>query len=136
MYPAFAADAGKSHTSERSAEIAQKPAIDPGDSGAEFFGDAVAALEIRGPDRSCQPVLRAVRFGDGLFFGIERRDVANGAEDFLLHAARRFRQPGENRGLHVKAGVASIAEFWDSAAGDHRRALFARQLIVGKNLVG
>ncbi len=55
----------------------------------------------------CQAVLRVVGLGDGFFFGVERRDVAHGTEDFFLHAARGFRQPGENRGLDVEAIVAS-----------------------------
>src|SRR5271170_126169 len=61
--------------------------------------------------------------------------MANGAEDFFFYEASGFRQPGKDRGLDVEAAVAAIVKFWNPAAGEHRRALFPRQLIVSENLV-
>src|ERR1700691_6607029 len=135
MYSAFAADAGKAHSTKSRAQIAQKPAIHPSDADTQFFGDAVAALEIRSPDRTGEPVVCVIGFGDGFCFGIEWRAVASGPEGLFLHAASGFRQTGENRGLDVKAGVAGVVKFRDAAPGDHRGALLASELIVSENFV-
>src|SRR4051794_10016524 len=121
MHTAFATDARESHAAEWCAQIAQEPAIDPRDACTHLLRYAVAALQLRRPDRGGESVVCVVGHGDGFVFGIEWRDVTNGSEDLFFHATRGFRQSGEDSWLDVSARVARVAELWNTAASHNGR---------------
>ncbi len=50
FFAAFAADAAGFHSTERDAEVADEPAVYPNCSGVNFFGDAMSAVQVLGPD--------------------------------------------------------------------------------------
>src|ERR1700691_1764385 len=111
MQAAFSSNPRQARASERRAQIAQKPAVDPGDADAQLFRDAVPAFQIRGPHGSGQAIFRVVCHRDSFFFSIERRDVAHRPENFLLHAASGFGQAGENGWLNIETAISSVAKF-------------------------
>src|SRR5579862_6558351 len=102
MYSAFAANTGQADAAKWRAQVAQEPAIDPSNSGAQLLGDPVAALEMSGPARRGDAIFSVIGESDGLLFGIEWGDVANRTEDFLLDAARGFGEARQNCRLEVK----------------------------------
>src|SRR5439155_7847741 len=96
---AFAAYPGELGTGEGRAQVAQEPAIGPGDADFHRLPDAVAAREIRRPDRGGEAVGRVVRHGDRFFLAVEGRDMGAGAENLLAHGARGLGKPGPERRL-------------------------------------
>src|SRR5580658_1974657 len=135
MRPAFAADARKSHSAKRGSQITQEPAIHPGDTHIHLLRHAMPAFQIVGPDRRRQSVLRVIGHGDSFFFRVKRRDVAHGPKDFLLHATRRFRQPGIDGWLYIEAMVATVAKCRNSSSGYNRCPFFYRKPIVAEYLL-
>src|SRR5665811_823928 len=116
MHTALASDPRKSHATERRPQIAQEPAIHPGNTNIHLLRHTVTALQVRRPDRCCQAVLRIVRHAHRLLLRIEGSDMAHRSEDFFLHAARRFRQSSIDGWLHIKPLIESISKLRHSAA--------------------
>src|SRR4051812_16719299 len=56
----FAADARFLHAAERRAQVPEHPAVHPDDPALQLRGEAVRAVEVRGPDARGQPVARGV----------------------------------------------------------------------------
>ena len=71
--------------------------------GLDGVGDAVAALEVRGPDVGGETVLGGVGQLDRLGLVVERGDGDDGAEDLLLEDAGVAFDVGEDGGLEVVA---------------------------------
>src|SRR5262245_2261264 len=132
---AFAADAGELRAAERRAQVAQEPAVHPGDADLHRLPDAVAAREVGGPHGRGEAVGRVVRHVYGLLLLVEGRDVGAGPEDLLAHRARALGQPGPQRRLDPGAVVARVAELRHAAPGDHLRAFLLRELVVGEHLL-
>src|SRR5688572_27585376 len=61
MHAALAADARVPGAAEGSAQVAQEPAVDPGDADVDLFRHAVGARGILGPDGRAQAVLGVIR---------------------------------------------------------------------------
>src|SRR5271165_7312061 len=133
MHSPFPANAGKTRPTKRRSQIAQKPAVDPRNAHIHLLRHAMTTLQISGPDRRRQPVLRVVGHCYRFFFGIKRRDVAHWTKNFFLHATCRFRQPSIDGGLHIEALVATVAERWNTSSSYDRRPFFACNSEVGKN---
>src|SRR5215467_7355732 len=68
MDPAFASNSRKAHAPKGSAQIAQKPAINPGDADIHPLCYAMSPFQITRPDRSRQPILSVVSHADPFFF--------------------------------------------------------------------
>src|ERR1700730_7316944 len=95
----------------------------------------MATLQIGRPDRGGQAILRVVRHADGFLFCVEGSDMAYRPEDFFLHAARRFRQPSIDRGLHVETVVERVAELGNAASRNEYRSFFACQFVIRQYFV-
>src|ERR1700742_3955662 len=76
MNTALAADPGQLRSAERSAQIPQKPGVDPDDARVDTGSHAPAAAQIAGPDGRGESVRCIVREREDLFLRVERRDVA------------------------------------------------------------
>src|ERR1039458_66575 len=126
MHPTFAANAGKPRATERRSQITQEPAIYPCDANVHLLRYAMTALQVGGPYRSRESVLRVVGHSDGFFFRIKRRNVAHRPKDFFLHAARRFRKSSIDGWLHVEAVVAIVAKLRNSPTSYNRSPFFLR----------
>src|ERR1017187_3931919 len=135
MHSALAANARKSRSPKRRSQIPQEPAIHPRDAHIHLLCHTVAALQVAGPDRRCESVLRVIGHGNGFLFRIEQRDVANWPEDFFLHAPRRFRKSSIDGWLHVEAVVAIVAKLGNPSASYNRRPFFPRQPVIGEDLL-
>lgn len=72
----------------------------------------------------------AVSETDGVFFGLELSDGANGAEDFFLHDLHVFADVGEDGGLNEVTFFAVTA-----AAGFDLGALFFAGVNVAKEML-
>ena len=93
VHSAFAADSRKPHAAKRRAQIAQEPAVHPSDARRSSSGPRGGrGLRFVVQTEAASPYCVSFAMAIGLFLGVERRDVANGTEDFFLHAASRFRQ--------------------------------------------
>lgn len=103
MRTAFAADAGGLHAPEGGTQVADVVGVDPHHAGLDGVGDAVAALEIRGPDVGGQAELGGVGEFDGLGLVVEGGDGDDRAEDLLLEDPGVALHVGEDRGLEVVA---------------------------------
>src|SRR5271156_386251 len=125
MHPALAADARKPNSTERRSQIAQEPAIHPGDTNIHLLRDTMATFQIAGPDRSRESILRIVRHSHGFFFRIKRRNVAHRPKNFFFYAASRLGESSIDRWLYVEAAVATVTERRNAAAGNDRRSFFA-----------
>src|SRR5712692_2308293 len=132
---AFAADARELGSAEGRAQVAEEPAVDPGDADFHRLPDPVAAREVGGPDRGGEAVDGVVRHGDGFFLLVERSDVGARPENFLLHRARGLGQPGPERRLYPGAVVARIAELGHAPACYDFCALLLRELVVREHLL-
>src|ERR1022692_3847490 len=135
MHSAFAANAGESRSAKRRSQITQEPAIHPRDTHVHSLRNAMASLQVAGPDRCGESILRIIGHRHGFLFQIKRRDVANGPEDFLFHAPRRFRKSSIEGWLHVETVVAIVAKLRNSSATDQRRSFFPGQLVVRKHFL-
>src|SRR5579864_560633 len=135
MHAALTADPRKAHATKGRPQVAQEPAIHPGDADIHLLRDAVAALEIRRPDRGGKSVLGVVRHCNCLVFRIERRDVADRTEDLFFHAPRRLAQASIDCGLDIATVIQVVTEFRNASPGDDGCALFSSQLVVGKNFL-
>src|SRR5271167_1247568 len=117
MCAAFTANTRESHSSERRAQVTQKPAIDPSDPRFHLPRHPMRPLQVAGPDRGCQTVLRVIGHCNGVFLRVERSDMTHGPENFFFNATGRLSQTSHDRRLYVKSVVAGIAEHRNSAAG-------------------
>src|ERR1700678_1110263 len=135
VHAAFTPDARKAHAAKGRAQVAQKPTIDPGNSGSELLGDSMAALEVTCPDGRRQSIICVVRECNGLVFGIERSDVANRTENFFLHATSRFGEARENCRLDIKTIGAGIPESRNSSTCNNCGSFLSCQLIITENLL-
>jgi hypothetical protein len=100
MHPAFAADARLLRAAEGRAQVAQEPAVDPGDAHLDTRRHPVGAGQVGGPDRGGEAVVGVVGQGHHLVLAVEGADVAARAEDLLLHHGCGFGQTGPDGGLH------------------------------------
>src|ERR1017187_1558001 len=135
MHSAFAADTRKSHSSERSSQVTQKPAVHPCDAHIHLLGYAMATLQIAGPYRGRQSVLGVVRQGDGFLFRVERCDVAHRTKDLLLHAPRRLRKSSIDGRLYVETVVTIVAKCRNAPARYDRRSFFSSQSVIREHLL-
>src|SRR5580698_10978782 len=124
MHPTLAPNAGKPCSAKRCSQVSQEPAIHPRDAHLHLLRHTMPPFQVVGPDRGRETILGIVGHGDGLLLRIKRRDVARRTKDFLLHAARRFRQPSIDGWLHVEALIAIVAKLRNSSARNNRRAFF------------
>lgn len=81
---ALAAHAGGLHPAEGGAQVADVVGVDPDHAGCDGVCDAVAALEVGGPDVGGQTELGGVGEFHGLGLVVEGGDGDHGAEDLLL----------------------------------------------------
>lgn len=88
--------------------------VDPHGTGADGVGDAQRRVEVRGVHGGRKAVGRAVALLDGLLFGLELGDGADGAEDLLLDDLHVLSDVREDGGLDEVADVAVAV-----AAGGH-----------------
>src|SRR5271154_1461905 len=135
MHTAFTPYSRQAYSSEWRAQIAQKPAIDPSDSGPQLFGHAMAALDVICPNRSCQSIFCIIGECNRSALQVEWRDMANWPKNFFFSAASRFRKARKDCRLDVKPLVAAISKVRDAAARDHCRPFFARQFIVAEDFL-
>src|SRR5580704_263069 len=135
MHAAFAANAREPRSAKRRSQITQEPAIHPSNAHPHLLRDAMAALQITGPDRRRESVLRVICHGDGFLFRIKRSDVAYWPKDFFLHAPRRFRKASIDGWLHVEPAVAIVTKCRNSSASYNRRSFLPSQSIVGEHLL-
>src|SRR5690242_691350 len=134
MHAALATDARQSDSSKGSSQVPQEPAIYPSDADIHLLRDPVSPLQIAGPDRCGQAVLRVVRHVHSLFFRIERRNMTHRAEDFFFDAPRRFRKTSKDCGLNEEAIVERVSERWHGPARHDLCPFFARESVIGENL--
>src|SRR5712691_3502647 len=80
---ALAADAGEFRPAEGRPQVAQEPAVDPGDADLHRLPDAVASRKVARPHRRSKAVDSVVRHGDGFFLLVERGEVGARAENFF-----------------------------------------------------
>ena len=100
MLPALAADSGLLGTTEGRAQIAQEPAINPGNATVNLWRNAKGARDILGPDSRSQPIRGVIGQGNDFLFRIEGADMAAGTEDFLIDHPGVICQPSPDSGLH------------------------------------
>src|SRR5690606_2065730 len=81
VHAALAADARLLGAAEGGAQVAQEPAVDPGDADLDRRRDAMRAREVLRPDRGRQAVGASVGARDRVFLAVERREVAARPED-------------------------------------------------------
>src|SRR5580704_2807252 len=135
MYSAFATDAGKPRSTERGSQITQEPAIYPRDANLHLLRNTMTSVQVAGPDRRRESILRVIGHCHSLLFRIKRRDVAHRPKDFLFDAPRRFWESSIDGWLHVKTIVAIVAKLRNSPTSYNRRSLFLRQSVIGKHLL-
>src|SRR5215468_1019468 len=135
VHPSFAADSRELHAAEGRAQIPQEPVIHPGDADLHLPRHPMRALEVGGPHRRRKPVTRVVGELHRLLLGVERRHVADRAEDLLLYAARILAKSADDGGLDECALVALIAESGHAAPAQDLALLGAREAVVGEHLV-
>src|SRR3569833_1472177 len=135
MNTAFAANPGQLRSTERSTQIAQDPGVDPDDAGVDTGGHAPAAAEIAGPYGRGEPVRRVVCERKGLFFRVERRDVAAGTEDLLAHDPRSLGKAGPDSGLNPRASCQRLSHLWNATPTHDPRALFLLHTVISQHLV-
>src|SRR5580658_7263136 len=82
MHPAFPPYAGKPRSTKGRSQVSQEPAIHPRNAHLHLLRHTMPPLQVAGPDRGSQTILRIVGHGDGLLLRIKRRDVAHWTEDF------------------------------------------------------
>lgn len=99
----FAAHAGCLHAAEGGAQVTDVVGVDPDHAGFDGVRDAVAALEVRGPDVRGQAEPGGVRQLDRLRLVVEGCDRHDGAEDLLLEDPGVPRHIGEDGRLEVVA---------------------------------
>ena len=103
MHATFAADTALLGAAERGAQVAQEPAVDPGDAHVDCGGHAVRAFEVLGPDRGREAIAVGVGQRHDFGLGIEGADMAAGAKNLFAHHGRGFGQAGPDGGLHPGA---------------------------------
>src|SRR3954452_2530914 len=101
MPSALSPDARQLHPTEGRAEVAEEPGVDPAQPDIERCAGPVRAADVAGPDCRCEAVVAVVGQREGLFFGIERRDVTDRAEDLLAIGTSVGPQTGDDRWLDV-----------------------------------
>src|SRR5271165_670384 len=127
MHSAFAADAGEPHSAEWRSQVAQEPAIDPGDAHIHLPCHSMSPLQIGRPDRCRQTILGVIRHRNRFLFRIERSNVAHRTEDLVLDAGGGLRQSRQNRRSDIKPVVARIAKNRNAAPGDNGGAKLSGQ---------
>eukprot|EP01136_Pigoraptor_vietnamica_P037660 Opistho-1_new@105931 len=135
MHAAFAADARRLGAAEGGAQVAQEPAVDPADADLHLLGHAVGAAQVLGPHGGRQAVVGGVGQRDGFFLGVEGRDVAAGAEDFLADHRGRLGQAGPDGGLHPVALGQCAGHRGHAAAGDDGGAFLHGLRVVRQHLL-
>ena len=70
--------------------------VDPDGTGAESVGDTDRGVEVCGVDSGGETVGGGVSETDGVLFGLEFSDGADGAEDLFLHDLHVFADVGED----------------------------------------
>ena len=87
--------------------------IDPDRTRAQRVADADRRVEVGGVDGGREAVGGGVADADGVGFGLELGDGADGAEDFFLHDLHVFRDAGEDGRFDEVAlvAVAAAADF-------------------------
>lgn len=123
---ALAAHARSLDAAERRAQVADVVGVDPDHAGCDGVRDAVAALEVRGPDVRGQTELRGVREVHGLGLVVEGSDGHDRAEDLLLEDTGVTLDVGEDGGLEVVA----VGEVVGAAATGDQTALLPADLHV------
>src|SRR5690606_19624270 len=83
VHATFAADARLLGATERRAQVAQEPAVDPGDAHVDAPGHAVGTGQIGGPDGGGQAVIIGVGQLHHFVFAVEGGDMAARPEDLL-----------------------------------------------------
>src|SRR5882724_375661 len=99
MNAPFAADARLLRSSERRAQIAQEPRIDPHDAGVDARTQTERARDIARPGRCREPVRSVIGQAHRFLFRIEWTNVATRAEDLLANDTRSLRQTRPDRRL-------------------------------------
>src|SRR5690606_34038026 len=83
VYATFAADARGLGAAKRGPQVAQKPAVDPGEADVDALRHPVGAADVLREDRRRQSVAVGVDLAQHLLFAVEGADVAAGAEDLV-----------------------------------------------------
>lgn len=73
--------------------------INPDGTSAEGVGDTDGGVEVGGVDSGGETVGAGVSEPNGVFFGLEFGDGADGAEDLFLHDLHVLADAGEDGGL-------------------------------------
>src|SRR5665213_76726 len=81
---AFSSNARTFYTTERSSQIAEKPAVDPHNSALQFSRHTMRAREVLRPHRCSKSVLRAVCHHEYFLFGVEWRNRYHWTKNLLL----------------------------------------------------
>ena len=80
----FAAVARVLHAAEGDSWVGLRRLVDVAHPGLHLAGDALAALEVVGPDRGAEAELGVVGDFDGLLLVLDLEDRGDGAEQFLV----------------------------------------------------
>ena len=115
---------------ECGAQVAQKPAVYPHNTGLYLLSHADGAAAVFGPDGGGQAVAGVVGQRNGFFFAIEGADVAAGAEDFFAHHAGIVGEAGPDGGRNPCAFIECGTHIGHAAADFHGSALFFRKPVI------
>ena len=87
--------------------------VDPHGPGSQRITNSDSSIQTSGMHRGCETISGGVSKANGIIFGLELGDGADGAEDFLLHYLHVFGDVGEDCGLDEVAffAVAFAADF-------------------------
>mmetsp|Transcript_3661 Transcript_3661/g.9141 ORF Transcript_3661/g.9141 Transcript_3661/m.9141 type:complete len:256 (-) Transcript_3661:820-1587(-) len=129
---AFTTDATLFDTTERGAEIAEQPAIDPENPGLDLASDPEAAVIITGPDRPGQAILGGVGHGHRFIIILEPVERDHWAKDLFRRSAGLDIEPvdygwTEERAIKVR--------LWSFAPGEYLATLLLGQLDVSLDFV-
>src|SRR5262249_33755323 len=126
--------AGLLRAAERRPQVAQEPAIDPGDADTHLPRGHVRAFDVLRPDRGGEAIGAVVRHADRVLVLVEWLDVAAGSEDLLAHRFRVLVEAGPDRGLDPRALGHRALHLRRAAAGDDLGAVALRGLVIGEHL--